>query len=342
MRRGEARTAPGARPNQRARTPRPLKQPLDLRVVTSPEGLPLTMTLAAVSVRMSAFLADLLIINLSIALIDLLLLLSEISDWDYYSVSRLLSFTLSSLYFVFFELAWQGRTPGKAIYGLRVVDRRGGELTPEAVIARNLTRLVELHLPLILLSVALSRLGGGGYAVVLLAWISAFSFLPLFHQDRLRLGDLIGGTMVIAMPKKMLRPDLSQSFTDSQELSRRPGFAFSAEQLSIYGHQELQVLENILREVEELPAPKDTPLLGLKVAADKIRRRIGRADSVPEGQELRFLVDFYTALRAVLEKSLLFGRYKYNQRFDQPPSATPPSPPGPQAGPTPARPKGRA
>ena len=53
------------------------------------------------------------------------------------------AFVLRNLYFIHFELAWQGSTPGKYFTGLRVIERHGGELTPAAIVARNLTREVE-------------------------------------------------------------------------------------------------------------------------------------------------------------------------------------------------------
>ncbi|MDR0356127.1 MAG: RDD family protein [Deltaproteobacteria bacterium] len=303
--------------------PRPPKQPEDLRVIISPEGLPLAVTLASVSARINTFLMDLIFIFIGVELIDALISFFEQDAEDAFHWSSLFSFILVNLYFIFFELAWQGRTPGKTLNGLRVVNRHGGELTPTAVVGRNLTRMVELFLPLQMLFYASETFGFNIYAVIIAVWVSGFAFLPYFQKDHLRLGDLIGGTMVITMPKKKLLPDLSQVFGDSLASGSKPLFAFSAEQLSIYGHQELQALENILRVVENLPTPKATSLVGLKVAAEKIRRRVSFAPPIPEGQELRFLVDFYTALRAVLEKALLFGHYKFNQYFDKPPLSPP-------------------
>ena len=62
---------------------------------------------------------------------------------------------MRNLYFIHFELSWHGATPGKRIVGIRVVDRRGGPLLPAAVIARNLTREIEIFIPLgVLISAA--------------------------------------------------------------------------------------------------------------------------------------------------------------------------------------------
>src|SRR4029077_5810449 len=73
-------------------------------------------------------------------------------------------FLVRNLYFVYFEIAWRGATPGKRAVGLRVIDRHGGPLLPTAVIARNLTREVEMFLPLGIL------LSGGRAAEGAIAW----------------------------------------------------------------------------------------------------------------------------------------------------------------------------
>ena len=39
-----------------------------------------------------------------------------------------IAFIVRNFYSIYFELAWQGATPGKWINGLRVIDRRGGPL----------------------------------------------------------------------------------------------------------------------------------------------------------------------------------------------------------------------
>ena len=59
-----------------------------------------------------------------------------------------ISFLLRSFYFTFFELRWKGATPGKRSLGLRVIDAHGGALSSDAVLVRNLTREVEVFLPL--------------------------------------------------------------------------------------------------------------------------------------------------------------------------------------------------
>src|SRR5262249_10177072 len=136
--------------------------------------------------------------------------------------------------------AWRGATPGKRIVGVRVIDREGGPLLPGAVIARNLTREIEFFLPLGLLTPAGMALVGGSpwFALALGLWMLLFTLLPLFNRDRLRAGDMIAGTMVVAMPRRLLLEDLAE---------RKARFVFAEAQLKAYGAFELQVLEEVLR-----------------------------------------------------------------------------------------------
>lgn len=276
----------------------------------SPEGLPLAMRLAPLGARISAFVLDMLLMAISIAFTDYLLTLTFFSFHVSWSLAKLLSFAVFNLYFVYFELAWRGRTPGKALAGIRVVSRGGGELSPAAIVARNLTRLIELLIPLMFLMAMGQGLMAKDLSAICFGWIIVGTALPLFNRDRLRLGDLIGGTVVISMPRMILTPDLAVAQGGA------PGgeaFAFTPEQLAIYGYHELQILEDILRRADGLPIPRGDPVPGLEVAAARIRERVGYADEIPPGLERRFLADFYVAQRAVLERALLFGFQKWNQ-----------------------------
>jgi uncharacterized RDD family membrane protein YckC len=101
-----------------------------------------------------------------------------------------------NLYFIHFELSWYGATPGKRIVGIRVIDRRGGPLLPSAVIARNLTREVEIFIPLgVLISASAAAKSGAWEYLVLGAWLACFAGLIFFNRDRMRAGDLIAGTV---------------------------------------------------------------------------------------------------------------------------------------------------
>ncbi len=271
------------------------------RNIVSPEGVPLPVALADHSERFTAFALDWVIWTLLLLAIYLpLLLVAGFGRFTLIAISIALfiGFVVRNIYFVYFEIAWRGATPGKRIVGIRVVDRAGGPLLPSAVIARNLTREVEMFLPLgVLMSGGKSA--GGGVDLMQLSigvWLVFFAALPLINRDRMRGGDLIAGTMVIALPKLTLLSDL---------VERAAQFTFSEQQLRAYGAFELQVLEELLRRP---PTPAGSVVL--REVCDKICHRIGWTSEVPQNQLVTFLRDFYTAERAFLERGQLYGKVR--------------------------------
>jgi uncharacterized RDD family membrane protein YckC len=281
------------------------------REFATPEGVPLPVELAAYGERAAAFLVDLFFwlvgsIVLALLLVAALALVSASATTTLILMALLIfsGFFIRNLYFIYFELAWQGATPGKRRLGLRVVDRGGGPLLPGAVIARNLTREVEAFLPLGFL---LGGGAGGLEGLFLGAWLLGFAALPLFNRARLRGGDFIAGTMVIVVSKRALSGDLAEATGT---------FAFTAAQLGVYGAFELQVLEELLRAA----ATEETARLRREVA-EKIRRKIGWDGAVAEADTERFLREFYAAERAHLEHAQLFGRGRDDKNAAAPPRA---------------------
>ncbi len=275
--------------------------------VVTPEGVPLRLPVAAAGDRLGALLLDLLLVALLLALLVVplaLLAASRSLDSDLVAAAALLAvFLLRAFYFSFFELAWQGQTPGKRRLGIRAVDARGGPLTAEAVIARNLTRELELFLPLSALFAPASLLPGasGWMVLVPLGWMLVFGFLPLFNRDRLRVGDLVAGTVVIRTPRAVLLEDLTTR--------ARPSHAFTEAQLDVYGVYELQVLEGVLRGAGQ-PGHAES----VRTVAERIRQKL--AWEGPSGGDEAFLRAFYAALRGRLERRLLFGKRRMN-KFDR-------------------------
>jgi uncharacterized RDD family membrane protein YckC len=269
------------------------------RQIVTPEGIPVTVELADHGERLVAFTIDLFIwLMLTLAIFIPLFAAIGISGGSLIAISIALfiGFLVRNLYFVYFELAWRGATPGKRLVGLRVIDRAGGPLLPSAIVARNLTREVETFLPLgILLTWGKAvdgRLDWENLAIAI--WLLLFAALPFINRDRMRGGDLIAGTMVVALPKRVLASDL---------VEERLQFAFSEQQLRAYGAFELQVLEELLRH-PDTPGAKRM----LREVCDKICRRIGWTAPVPPKHVVPFLREFYTAERAFLEREQLYGK----------------------------------
>lgn len=285
------------------------------RELITPDGVPLNLELATYGERASALLIDLAIMGftfLAVLLTGMLLLSSE--TWEFLLIIMILAFFfIRSFYFIFFEIKWQGATPGKKAVGLKVIDRKGGVLKPEAIFARNLMREVELWLPITLFfvqdEIGIEKL----FLIMNLIWIGIFVLLPLFNKDRLRAGDMIGDTLVIRSPKVKL---LSDPFKTKPNILQKEGdpdheakFTFTVKQLDVYGIFELQTLEKVLRSKN-----KDAGEIMATVAA-QIAEKIGwRAGSLDNDHE-KFLTDFYVAMRKHHEAQLLFGKRK-KDKFD--------------------------
>jgi uncharacterized RDD family membrane protein YckC len=278
------------------------------REIVTPEGVPVTVEVADYGERLVAFLIDFVIwtlLTLAIYVPVLSLIGRTGGSLIAISIALFLGFLIRNLYFIYFELAWQGATPGKRIVGLRVIERNGGPLLASAVIARNLTREVEMFLPLgILLAGGQGANGMIDWSTLFIAiWLLFFAALPITNRDRMRGGDLIAGTMVISMPRRALLSDLVEGATQ---------FTFTRQQLQAYGAFELQVLEELLRR----PHQADS-LQVLDEVCDKICRKIGWTEPVPRRDVVAFLHDFYAAERAYLEREQLYGKARPD-KFTQP------------------------
>jgi uncharacterized RDD family membrane protein YckC len=266
--------------------------------IVSPEGVPMSVEVASYGDRLAAFLLDSLFWSVATILLFLAVLMSggmTLGGMAGLSLAVFAAFLLRNLYMIHFELVWRGATPGKRLMGIKVIDRHGGPLLPGAVIARNLTREIEYFLPVGLLSEGAAR-GDPWLALCLGLWMLLFTLLPLFNRQRLRAGDLIAGTMVVVLPRRLLLDDLAE---------HQARFVFAERQLRAYGAFELQVLEELLRRA----SGKDAARLRREVA-DKICRKIAWTEPVPDAEVEQFLRDFYAAERAFLEREQLYGRPK--------------------------------
>ena len=292
-----------------------------LYLVRTPEGISLPFTVATAGDRLAAFLLDfgLIVLGSLAAWIVALFVLSTINRGFAMAFALLASFFLFNFYFVAWEVARSGVTPGKRRMGLRVISRDGGPLTAEAVFARNLTRDLEVFLPFVaLLSPAALVPGAPGWGQFLaIAGLLVFAALPLVSKDRLRCGDLVAGTLVVRAPASFLLRDLAH-VEEGSGPARTAGpanlatavnvgeFVFTRKQLDIYGIRELQVLEDLLRRDDD--AVVDPQLLA--EVANKIKHKIDWPADRWQVPARPFLNAFYRAQRGRLEQRLLFGERK--------------------------------
>ena len=294
-----------------------IEDPKLVREIVTPEGIPVRFTLARAGDRAAAFLLDVLLqVVLAVAILwGVAVAVGGAGTW-LTAVIVVVAFLLLNFYFAFFEVRWQGTTPGKRRVGIRVIDARGGKLETSAVLARNLIRELEVWTPLrFLLASSLVWPEAPGWARLLAgAWAFLFLFMPVFNKDRLRVGDMIAGTRVVLHPRAVLMPDLvDESAAAPAQAAGAPARApaaahvFSDAQLGIYGIYELQVLEGVLR-----ISPGDSAHLeAVRTVAEKVRNKIRYEGRVTDDE--RFLREFYVAQRAHLEQKMLFGQRRQDK-----------------------------
>jgi uncharacterized RDD family membrane protein YckC len=275
------------------------------RSLVTPEGVDLSLKLADVSQRVAAFLVDLVIMVVFLIALTFLAIAAVAAlgyeNAEIAGIVWLLGFFLiRNGYFILMEMGTRAATFGKRSAGLRVVARSGERLTADRVIARNLMREIEFYLPLSFLFYNASQ--GSGEALLALAgllWTALFLFFPMFNKDKMRVGDLLAGTWVISAPKKKLTFELLSA--------EEPGDAwrFTDAQLDVYGVFELQTLERVLREGQGE---------AVSTVSRTIQAKIGYDDR--SGHDYDFLLAYYKASRARMERGLLFGKRRAD-KFDR-------------------------
>jgi uncharacterized RDD family membrane protein YckC len=147
-------------------------------VITSetPEGILLELRPAGLSARFYAFALDWMI---RLATIYFAAMAAALMGGIGTAFWLVLIFALEWFYPVAFELTPSGSTPGKRVFGLKVVMDNGLPVTPAASVVRNLLRAADF-LPF-----------GYGFAIVSI----------LVRRDSKRLGDIAAATTVVHEPR---------------------------------------------------------------------------------------------------------------------------------------------
>lgn len=263
----------------------------------SSEGTTVRFHLASLSERASAFAIDFTLTTAATTLVAVVAAALAASGSRPIGGAIFLagSFFFRNVYFTAAELFGSGQTWGKRKLHIRAISRDGGPLTGEAILARNLTRELEFFLPLAALTQPRGILDVDERWGVVIAgcWFAVFALFPILNRERLRCGDLLGGTVVVRVPEPALLAEAAPLRDDV--------YAFTPAQLSVYGIAELQVLEDIVRR----PADREgAPLV--REVSKRIRRRIGWSTSGAL-DDRAFLAAFYEAQRSHLEHKMLLG-----------------------------------
>ncbi len=253
----------------------------DILKIDTPENVTFDYDVAGIGSRFLAALADTALIILAQLLLlaaailvatlvfDTSIFDSDILSWTL-AIMGILSFLFLWGYYIFFEILWNGQTPGKRWVGLRVIRMDGTPITASEAVIRNLVRIIDL-LP-------------SGYGVgVITMFIS---------ENSRRVGDLVAGTLVVhdrevkdldgfsPVPHAMLNTWVSNS--DVPE-------GFPVEKLSQY---ELQIIEEFLSRRRDL---SNRVRLAQHILTSILTRLEIPADSIPLNKAEEVLAAIYKA-----------------------------------------------
>ncbi len=160
-----------------------------LRIET-PENVDFHFDLAGIGSRAIAFLIDAAIIFLVCVVILMIAVSAQLPVWFISEGTSIwitvffgtLLFLVIWGYFPFFEMIWNGQTPGKRALHLRVLSDGGYPVSFFQTLVRNLLRIVDVYL------------------------CPAIGIIAMFWSRRSkRLGDIVAGTIVVREKKLSIR-----------------------------------------------------------------------------------------------------------------------------------------
>jgi uncharacterized RDD family membrane protein YckC len=157
--------------------------------VPLPENVKAGFEAVSPVIRVLAFLLDLLCLAAALFAADLLLSMTYPlafgPGFGFVMALKLLAgFLISIGYFFLFEVFFSGRTPGKFMMKLRVIQENGEELSPKAGLARSFIRLALLYIPFLNPPMTLPLI--------------ALAFIMFFDRKSRGLPDFVAGTYVIS------------------------------------------------------------------------------------------------------------------------------------------------
>ncbi|UOQ49214.1 RDD family protein [Gracilibacillus caseinilyticus] len=209
--------------------------------VKTPEYVTLQFHLAGLGSRGASQIIDYLLIFLVQFAIILILTFSLennpsgillINEYDnvILAVGLVIIFALNFGYFIFLEYFWGGRTIGKKLVGIRVIQENGHNVTFLSSLIRNLLRIIDM-LP-------------GFYAAGIL-----FVF---FHSKHKRLGDLAAGTLVVHERRdKTAKRNALDKYIDhlALDLDELP---LTAQQLKQFNQKEWRLIQTYAHRIAEI------------------------------------------------------------------------------------------
>lgn len=172
-------------------------------------------------------------------------------------------------YFMFFEIIWNGQTPGKRLFNLRVIKDNSYPLSALDSVIRNLVRIIDFF-----------------------PFAYGIGLTTMFFNARAkRLGDFAANTIVVKMRKQVRLQDLQVA---TQPTSLAPTTA--APGISQLDEQDITLLESFLQRQDKF-SNRDALALQL---AQRIAAKMGlNAAAAPKSSRaaVTFLRDTVTAYR---------------------------------------------
>lgn len=246
--------------------------------IDTPENIEFSYNIAGIGSRFLAAIIDtlllsLLLIGLSVVMATVVGVASDANSSASDTLASillviwaLLSFIIFWGYYIFFELIWNGQSPGKRSVRLRVVRDGGRPITFPASAIRNLVRVIDF-LP-------------GFYGM---------GVLVMFIDPRARrLGDLTGGTMVVKEQHAVSLEHLTARAAQLDPLPQPPQAGSSAPDLlpniQVLNDTDYDLVQEFLRRRNEL-GRESRDRLGTQLATG-IRSRLGVVPEKDEDYEL--------------------------------------------------------
>lgn len=228
----------------------------------TPESVELEFTLAGIGNRALALLIDYIALGITLIVFwiawgiftamlqDTFGDRKEVGLW-LFAIALLISFFIYMGYFVFFEVLWQGQTPGKRYTKIRVIRDDGRRVSIQQATLRALLRPVDDTL-----------------------FIGAF-LIALGRREK-RLGDMAAGTLVIQEEYTIAATNFPTSENAQKLANELPQMA----NLSLLLPDDFAAIREYLQR-RQIMAPKARTDLSLQMARQV--RKIIDLENLPEG-----------------------------------------------------------
>jgi uncharacterized RDD family membrane protein YckC len=242
----------------------------DTLQIATPENVTFDYDVSGIGSRLLSALVDtLLIALLQVIVFGTLILLagmevlfsSSAPTWMV-AILSLVAFVFFWGYYIFFEILWNGQSPGKRMVGLRVIRVDGTPVTAVEVVIRNLVRLIDL-LP-----------AAYGIGVVTM----------FVNEKSRRLGDLAAGTVVVhdRSVKTLNELGKKRNLLETLQAEVPVPDGFPLERLK---DRDIEIIEEYLRRRAHLPNRGELSLqilnsLYTRVGLSTTLARTGSADEV--------------------------------------------------------------